>query len=93
MERWRFPSSLVLPCRHHHSDSDCPPAFLKDAAVVAAADFVCHKSALGRSGNPRPLKPSRAMNRLGLTPNDLDPFVLELQKNRERMEAFLEVAA
>lgn len=90
MDRWRFPSSLVFPCRHHHEASECPSAFQKQAAVVAAADFACHKAALGRSGNPRPVTPAWETNRLGLTSDDLEAVILGLSEERERMEAFLE---
>ncbi len=93
MDRWRFPSSLVLPCRHHHNASDCPSAFQKEAAVVAAANFTCHKAALGESGNPGPVKPAWEADRLGLTTDDLKAVIQSLNQERERMEAFLEAIA
>jgi HD-like signal output (HDOD) protein len=90
MDRWRFPSSLVLPCRYHHDDSRCPPAFQRDADVVAVADFACHKADLGRSGNPRVLRPTPGMKRLGLASDDLKALIQGLREERERIEAFLE---
>lgn len=90
MDRWRFPPSLVLPCRHHHDAFECPSAFQKEAAVVAAADFACHKAAVGRSGNPRPVTPTWETDKLGLTLDDLEAVILGLQEEKDRMEAFLQ---
>lgn len=92
MEQWHFPPSLVLPCRHHHDDSGCPPDLLQDTAIVEAANAVAHKARLGQSGNSVPDNPERCLDRLGLSRSNLDGLSLEILHQRERMESFLEAA-
>lgn len=93
MEQWHFPPSLVLPCRYHHDDSECPPSLLQDTAIVEVANAVAHKAELGQSGNPAPDEPERGLERLGLPSSILDELSLEILKQQERMEGFLEAAA
>ena len=92
MEQWHFPSSIVLPCRHHHDDSGCPPDLLQDTAIVEAANAVAHRARLGQSGNSVPDDPERGLDRLGLSRSNLDGLSLEILEQRERMEGFLEAA-
>jgi HD-like signal output (HDOD) protein len=92
MEQWHFPSSLVLPCRHHHDDSDCPPDLLLDTAVVVVGNAVADKAEIGQSGNPAANEADHALDRLGLSSANLDELSMEILEKRERMEGFLEAA-
>lgn len=90
MDRWMFPSSLVLPCRHHHDVAACPSGFQKEAAVAAVADFACHRATLGRSGSPRAERPSLEMELLDLDSDDLEELNSALDEERGGITAFLE---
>jgi len=92
MEQWHFPPSLVLPCRHHHDDSECPQALLQDTAVVAVGNAVAEKAEIGQSGNPGTNQACRGLERLGLSSANLDELTVEILEKRERMEGFLEAA-
>lgn len=96
--RWRFPAALMVPIEfHHEADSERARRELARnlaAAVdiVAVADALCRRFALGDSGSPPPQDPEiDALSRIGLGPTHVDELYSALMRRLETSKTFLEL--
>lgn len=88
--KWQFPNSLRYPVRYHHEWERCPPAQQKDAMLLALANLISTKAAIGGSGNLGLPKHMPNLKGMGLTPYDMDDFLQKIRLKRGEMEFFLE---
>jgi HD-like signal output (HDOD) protein len=89
MEKWNFPEALLIPARYHHHLEECPPRYQAQAMVVELADFICHKAAVGQSGNPASYPSDHTNKILGLTTADIKEMSDYLKEQRPIIEQFL----
>ena len=89
MERWNLPDNLRLPCRFHHNSSACPAESRSQATIIEIANFLCHKADIGYSGNSSMEMPEVLIQKMGISDNDMDSFLKELQEERAEIEEFL----
>ncbi|OGR05279.1 MAG: hypothetical protein A2511_17130 [Deltaproteobacteria bacterium RIFOXYD12_FULL_50_9] len=93
MKHWNFPESLILPVQFHHSSAKCPQDFTIKAMIIEVADFLCHKTAIGSSGNPGVADVKIAVKNLGLLKDDLKRIIDFLERQRPKMEEYLQLLA
>lgn len=91
MRRWRFPDSILYPCRFHHNPEASPVAYRHHALIVNMADYLCHKAHIGHSGNPVPVAVVNATKKTGLNENALKLIVEMLIKKEEQINDFFKI--
>jgi HD-like signal output (HDOD) protein len=91
MKRWRFPDSILYPCRFHHNPDACPVEFRHQALIVNMADYLCHKAHIGHSGNPVPVAVISAAQKTGLNQAALRLIVEMLRKKEDQIKEFFEI--
>ena len=91
MKRWRFPDSILLPCRFHHNPDSCPETFKDHALVVNLANYITHKAGIGHSGNPSPVTVRDSMERLGTSTQVLRLIVETLSAKEAEIKEFFNI--
>ncbi len=89
MKQWNFPTSLIQPARYHHNPSACPKQQVDMAMVVNLANFVCHRSGIGRSGNNNIEPDNKILRKLGLSDENVRTLTAELVSEQDQVEDFL----
>jgi len=90
MKQWNFPANIIQPVRYHHDPSACPKEQLDMAMVINVANFVCHQSGIGQSGNKNIQQDDSALEKLGFSDQDIVTLAEELESERSQVEDFLE---
>ncbi len=90
MKQWNFPADIIQPVRYHHDQSACPEEQLYMAMAINAANFICHQSGIGQSGNKNIQQDDKVLERLGLSDQDIVTLAEELESERSQVEDFLE---
>lgn len=93
MKQWNFPPNITEPIHYHHSQFECPQEQLYMAMMLNAADFICHQSGIGQSGNKNVEKDNKAITGLRLSDQDIITLIKELETERPQIEYFLEALA
>ena len=91
MERWRFPDSLILPCRFHHDPTRCTQDYKRHAMILGLADYLCYRADIGNGGSPRPPILATSVQELGLTKKDLKKLIGVLKEKRASIQEFFEL--
>lgn len=90
MKQWGFPVNLIQPVRYHHNPSVCRPKEQVDMAmIVYVANFICHQSGIGRSGNNSIEIDNKILGKLGLSDENIGTLTEELESERDKVEDFL----
>lgn len=89
MKQWNFPADLVDPVRYHHKPSVCPIERVNMAMTVNLANFICHRSGIGLSGNNHTKKDDMVLRQLGLPDESIGTLTEELESERDQVEDFL----
>ena len=91
-ERWRFPAAIVEPVAFHHRPAAASPSHRELTAVVHLADILTRNAGIGSGGDGLvPLPDAEVLHRLKIGPAHLGRWTEELAKEREAVEAFLQV--
>jgi putative nucleotidyltransferase with HDIG domain len=91
-ERWRFPAAIVEPMAFHHRPAGAAPDYRGLTAVVHLADILTRNAGMGSGGDRLvPLPDPDVLQRLKVGPADLLRWTEELVREREAVEAFLQV--
>jgi putative nucleotidyltransferase with HDIG domain len=90
MGQWNFPQDMAQAVRYHHDPSRCPEGQGYMALMANAADFMCHRSAIGQSGNKKTEKDNQIFEGLNLSYGALGILTEELKSERDQVDAFLE---
>ncbi|MFH2093899.1 MAG: HDOD domain-containing protein [Pseudomonadota bacterium] len=88
---WKFSPKMVKIIRHHHLND---PAMVKDKeiAVVYLADCICMMMGIGGGADGLAYRfNDRAMEELGIQPDDISHIMLEFVSNMKEVEALLNV--
>jgi putative nucleotidyltransferase with HDIG domain len=91
MKQWNFSADIIQPVRYHHDPSACPEAYLYMAMVINVANFICHQSGIGQSGNKNIQQDNEVLEKLGLSDQDMVTLAETLESERSQVEDFLEV--
>jgi putative nucleotidyltransferase with HDIG domain len=89
MKRWNFPNSLIQPARYHHNPSECPKQQVDMAMVVHLANFICHRSGIGQSGNNNINTDNKILRKLRLSDENVRTLTEELESEQGEVEDFL----
>jgi putative nucleotidyltransferase with HDIG domain len=88
--KWQLPPSLTLPIAYHHQVDEAEQGDLLPVSIVHLADIACKKAGIGSSGdNVIPPFQQAAKESLRLEDEDLDSLVEDLQKDEEKVQAFM----
>jgi len=90
MEQWKFPQDIVQAVRHHHDPSACRNGDASMAFIANTADFICHRSGIGQSGNKKNEKNNDVLENLNLSYGTVSILAEELRSERDQVEGFLE---
>ena len=90
MKQWNLPESISLPIRYHHNQAECPFEYLNMATMVTIADYLCHASEIGSSGNLGAVRPEAAITGLGIPEESMDSIMEQLKEDRPHVDGFLE---
>jgi len=93
MKQWNFPLNIIDAIRYHHSQFGCPEEQLYMAMMLNAADFICHQSSIGQSGNKNVEEDEEIITRLRFSDQDIITLVKGLETERPQIEYFLEALA
>ena len=88
-KQWNFPANLIQPVRYHHNPSVCPKDQVDMAMTVHLANFICHQSGIGHSGNNNIETDDKVLSELGLSDENVGTLAEELEAERDRVEDFL----
>lgn len=91
MERWRFPDSIIFPCRFHHDPTRCTQDYKRHAVILGLADYLCYRADIGNGGNPRPYIPATSIQELGFSKKDLKKLIGVLKEKRASIQEFFEL--
>ncbi|NNF98607.1 MAG: HDOD domain-containing protein [Desulfobacteraceae bacterium] len=91
MNQWNFPDTLVVPCSYHHDTTGCPEDHHRSARIIQYANYLCHISGLGSSGNPLIEDNLDTRNELGFGKNDEDTMKMHLYSQVDNIQRFLQV--
>ncbi|MCJ7615894.1 MAG: HDOD domain-containing protein [Desulfobacterales bacterium] len=89
MKQWNLPVNLIQPVRYHHNPSACPKEQVDMAMIVYAANFICHQSGIGRSGNNNIETDNKILGKLELSDENIRTLAEELESEQDKVEAFL----
>ncbi len=89
MKQWNFPANLIQPVRYHHNPSVCPKDQVDMAMIVNLANFICHQSGIGHSGNNNIETDDKVLRKMGLSDENVGTLAEELEAERDRVEDFL----
>ena len=88
--KWQLPPSLILPIAYHHQVDGAEQGDPPRLPFVHLADIVCRKAGIGSSGDSMvPPFQQAAKESLRLEDEDLDSLVEDLQKDEEKVQAFM----
>ena len=93
MSYWKFPDTLMIPCRFHHNADHCPHDHQRAAWIVQLADNLCHRARIGESGNPAIVKDESIRGQIGLSVNDQKEVMKRLEEQKEQIEEFLDYSS
>lgn len=91
MKRWRFPQSIIIPCRFHHSPESCPVQYRHQALILNLANYLTQKAGIGHSGNPVPVTIKNAPKKIGITENVLRLSIDQLKRKEEDIKDFFRI--
>jgi HD-like signal output (HDOD) protein len=89
MKQWNLPVNLIQPVRYHHNPSACPKEQVGMAMIVYVANFICHQSGIGRSGNNNIETDNKILGKLELSDENIRTLAEELESEQDKVEAFL----
>ena len=89
IKQWNFPPNLIQPVRYHHNLSVCPKEWVDMAMIVNLANFICHQSGIGHSGNNNIETDNNVLGKLGLSDENIGALIEELESERDQVEDFL----
>jgi len=90
MKHWNFPDIISIPISYHHEHESCPRDHLDMCMIINAANYICHISEIGHSGNQSTEKTEEAFSALGLNNEDIGSLVENLKSEQEEIEGFLQ---
>ena len=90
MKQWNFPDTIIQPVRFHHDLLTCPFEYITMAMTVNMANFICHESDIGQSGDLGVEKPVEIMNGLGIAEETMGMLVEKMKSEKENVDNFLE---
>jgi putative nucleotidyltransferase with HDIG domain len=90
MEQWKFPPDIVQAVRYHNNPSACRNGNSYMASIANTANFICHRSHIGRSRNKKTEKDNAVLEKLNLSYGAVSLLVEELSSEREQVDGFLE---
>jgi len=93
MSYWKFPDTLVIPCRFHHNADHCPEDHQRATLIVQQADSLCHQARIGISGNPAVVRDESIRRRIGLSINDQEEVMKLLEEQKDQIEEFLDYSS
>ena len=91
MKQWNFSADIIQPVRYHHDPFACLGTFRSMAMVTHVANFICHQSDIGESGNKDIKQDKKVSEKLGLSDQDMVALVEALESEQSQVEDFLEV--
>ncbi len=91
MKRWKFPDSIILPCRFHHNPNSAPAKFKHQSFIIALADHITQKANIGLRGRPVPAVPKNSLTALGLNQAKTDLIIDQIRLKKDEIQAFLEI--
>ncbi|THB80637.1 MAG: HDOD domain-containing protein [Desulfobacteraceae bacterium] len=91
MKRWRFPDSILMPCRFHHTPESCPAAFRHQALILNLADYLTQKAGIGHSGNPVPVAIKNVAVKVGLKNSVLKMILDQLKTKEDEIRDFFNI--
>lgn len=91
MERWRFPESLIFPCRFHHDPTYCPPAYQHHAMIVGLADYLSYQAGIGDGGSLEPQLPETSVHKLKISDKEVMKMIGVLKEKRKSIQEFFEL--
>lgn len=91
MKRWRFPDSIIMPCRFHHSPESCPHAFRHQAMVLNLANYLAQKAGIGHSGNPIPVAIKNITVKVGLQKEAIKMILDQLKTKEKEIKDFFTI--
>ncbi|MFO7883797.1 MAG: HDOD domain-containing protein [Desulfobacteraceae bacterium] len=91
MKRWRFPTSILIPCRFHHNPDAAPVEFRLHSLILNLADYLSQKADIGHSGNPVPVSVKNAHRKTGTNEAVLRLVVDKLRRKEEQIKNFFEI--
>lgn len=91
MKRWRFPDSIMLPCRYHHTPESCPPRYRHHSLIINLADYLTQKAGIGHSGNPVPVAIRNISTKIGLKDSVLKLILDQLRKKETEIKDFFKI--
>jgi putative nucleotidyltransferase with HDIG domain len=89
MKQWNFPKNLIQPACYHHNPSACPKQQVDMAMMVNLANFICHQSGIGQSGNHNIEPDNKILRKLGLSDENVRTLTEELESEQGQVEDFL----
>ena len=89
MTKWNFPDRIAIPIRHHHDTAICPPPYKRDAAIIELANFLCHATRIGQSGNHVVALNRDLLIELDLSVDQIDILIATLKIQQPEIEKFL----
>lgn len=88
MRIWNFPDTIAYPVRFHHRSEKCPADHRTGAMMVELANYVTHKSGIGRSGTFAIKFPAAAAQQFELERNVILEISESLKELRSEIDSF-----
>lgn len=90
---WKIDKPIEAVVRWHHDPLSCPEVEYQGLAkLVHTADYLCHRQALGDSGNPNPTFDSRVLEELELTEEKIAQLMPVIEIESANSEILLSLA-
>ncbi|MCG8685432.1 MAG: HDOD domain-containing protein [Desulfobacterales bacterium] len=91
MKRWKFPESIELPCRFHHSPESSPDEFKLESYTLYLADYVTHKAGIGGRGPVTAKLNDNALKLAGLNQQKVELVIDSLRKKESEIREFFDI--
>ena len=90
LTRWKIPPPIINRLKYHHDLESCPAEYAVEAAVIAAADYLCHLKNIGLSFAPEISLSETALKSLQIKPDHLVQLGEKLEEMRDKINSFVQ---
>lgn len=90
LTRWKIPPSIINRLKYHHNLESCPPEYAIEAAVIVAANYLCHLKNIGLSLVPEISLSETALKSLQIKPDHLVQLGEKLEEMRDKINSFVQ---
>jgi len=91
MKRWKFPQSILVPCRFHHNPESSPIKFKPQSVIINMANYLAQKANIGHSGNSVPTMLKNALTSKGINQHKLELIIKQLRRKKEEIKVFFDI--